>query len=257
MGRRFSILLPVAVALLAAGVAQGEQFRTGDVVVHFDADFAPHALPRQRAAPVTVTISGSIGTTDGSRPPALRRLRIELNRHGRLTTRGLPTCSGPMLQSTTSSAALERCRPALVGRGSFAADLELEAEGVPAEGRVLVFNSRKNGKPALLIHVYGTVPVAATLVLPLTITRHVKGEFGTVLSAKVPRLAGGLGSITHIEMRLGRTYSFRGRRLSYISGSCAAPAGFNIAFFPFARGTFTFSGGTRLETALTRNCRVR
>jgi hypothetical protein len=257
MRGRLSIGLLLAAVLLVGGVAEGERIQIGNVVVGFDGGFSPSALPRREPVPVTVNFSGSIGTTDGTRPPALRLLQIELNRHGRLTTRGLPRCSAPLLQSTTGAVALRRCRPALVGRGNFAADLELNQEGLPTKGKVLIFNARQNGGPALLFHVYGTVPVRATLVLPLTIARRKQGEFGTVISARIPRLAGGLGSITHLSMRLGRTYSYRGQRLSYISGSCAAPAGFGMAYFPLARGNFTFSNGSQLEIALNRRCRVR
>lgn len=257
MRGRLSIGLLLTAVLLTAAVARAEKDQAGNLVVGFDGDFSPRSLPRDELVPIRVSFSGSIVTTDGSHPPALRRLQIELNRHGKLTTRGLPRCSAPLLQSTTTGVALERCRSALVGRGNFSADLEFAQEGLPARGRVLVFNARQQGRPALLFHVYGTVPVRATLVLPMTIAHRKGGEFGTVLSARIPRLAGGLGSITHLSMRIGRTYSFRGERLSYISGSCAAPAGFDLGIFPLARGNFSFSDGTHLETTLTRNCRVR
>jgi hypothetical protein len=257
MRGRLAIGLLLAAVLLTGGIAQGERVQIGKVIVGFDGGFSPRSLPRHEPVPITVNFAGSIGTTDGSHPPALRRLQIEVNRHGRLTTRGLPRCSAPLLQSTDSDVALARCRPALVGRGRFAADLEFDQEGLPAKGRVLIFNARHRGEPALLFHVFGTVPVRATLVLPMTIVRREKGQFGTVLSAVIPRLAGGLGSITHLSMRIGRTYSFRGERLSFISGSCATLAGFQSAIFPLARGNFSFSDGSQLEITLNRRCRVR
>jgi hypothetical protein len=256
MGRRLGIPLLVAVLLLAAAAAQGEIFQAGTLRVDFKGDFAPHALPRDRSAPVTVTVEGRIGTTDGSHPPPLKQLEIGLNRNGKLTTMGLPACRAATLQSTTSAAALKLCRPALVGSGTFRADLELSQEGLPARGRILIFNSLLQGRPGLLLHIYGTVPVQATFVLPLVIS-HRPGEFGTVISTKVPRLAAGLGSITQIKLRIGRTYRFRGERLSYLSARCAAPQGFSLAVFPFARGTFTFADGRHLRIGITRDCRVR
>lgn len=257
MRRRLGIPLLLTALLLAAGAARAEIFQNGNLRVSFDGDFAPHRLPRDRAVAVTVSVEGSIATTDGSHPPPLRRLEIGLNRHGHLTTRGLPSCSTSLLQSTTSATALSRCRPALVGRGTFKADVDLNHEGLPAEGKVLVFNSSRGWRSGLALHIYGTVPVQATFVLPLTITRRDRGEFGTVLTASVPRLAGGLGSITEISMSLGRSYRYRGQHLSLISASCAAPAGFDLAIFAFAKGTFTFVGGRQLKIALTRDCRVR
>jgi len=78
-----------------------------------------------------------------------------------------------------------------------------------------------------------------------------------VLTTKVPTLAGGFGSITELQLRIGRNYTYRGKRRSYLSAACAAPAGFPGALFSFARGTFTFAGGRTLHTVLTRNCKVR
>src|SRR3954467_15590733 len=105
-------LLLLVFALLGAGLAQAELSQDGNVRISFEGDFRPHSLPRGRPAPVTINVRGRIGTTDGSHPPPVRRVEFELNRHGRLSTRGLPTCAGPRLQSTSSETALARCRPA-------------------------------------------------------------------------------------------------------------------------------------------------
>lgn len=256
---RWCLAIPMFLiaAVLLGGAARAEMGQVGTLRLSFDADFAPHSLPRERPVPVTVSVDGSIATTDGSHPPALRHLEIALNRNGRLSTRGLALCPSPALQSTTSETALERCAPAQVGRGSFRADLDSEQAAIPVRGRILVFNSRHRGKPALLLHLYGTVPVQATFVLPLAISRRSEGQFGTVLATKVPALAGGLGSITDIELKIGRTYRYQGQPRSFISASCAAPAGFSSALFPFARGSFRFAGGQGLDIPLIRTCRVR
>lgn len=81
--------------------------------------------------------------------------------------------------------------------------------------------------------------------------------FGTVLAAKIPPFAGGLGSVTEIDLTIGRSYSYRGERLSFLSASCSAPAGFSGAIFSLARGSFFFADGRQIDTTLTRNCRVR
>jgi hypothetical protein len=258
MPRRLVIpILLCAAALGAAVVARAEVSQSGNLRIAFDGGFIPRSLPRDRPVPVSVRVEGSIATTDGTHPPPLKRLAIELNRAGRVQSQGLPVCSSPLLQSTSSETALRRCRPALVGRGSFRADVAFEQEGFPAHGTILAFNARHRGKPALLLHLYGTVPVRATFVLPLAISHRRKGRFGTLLSADVPKLAGGLGSITEVELKIGREYTYRGRRQGYLSASCAAPTGFPGAVFSFLRGNFTFAGGRTLRTTLTRDCRVR
>jgi hypothetical protein len=257
---RYRLAIPVLLTLavlLGAGVAQAELSQVGNLRISFGGGFTPRALPRERQAPVTLSVEGSIGTTDGTRPPALRRLEIEINRHGRLSTRGLPTCATPLLQSTSSEGALARCRPALVGEGSFNAAIESGGKLIPAGGRILAFNGIFRGKPAVLLHFYTAVPARVTLILPLAISHQSKGQFGTVLSTRIPNLAGGLASITKIELAVSREYNYRGERLAFISASCAAPAGFPGAIFSFARGNFHFVDGRTIRTTLTRDCRVR
>jgi hypothetical protein len=259
MPRRLLIpVLLILAGLLGAGLARAELSQVGNVRISFSGNFSPHALPRDRLAPVTIEMKGAIGTTDGTHPPAVRRIEFAINRHGLLSTRGLPACSGPLLQSTSTETALERCRPALVGRGSFGAEVELSGNSrVLATGRMLAFYGKSNGRRALLLHLYITAPVRATFVLPLTISQRGNELFGTVLSAKIPSLAGGLGSVTKIDLTVGRTYTYRGQRRSFISASCPAPSGFPGAVFSLARGSFYFADGKKIQTTLSRDCRVR
>lgn len=259
MPRRAAIALAlVLAALLGAAVAQAELSQKGTLRISFDGGISPRALPRDRLAPVTLRVEGQIGTTDGSQPPPVQRIEIALSRAGRLTTVGLPACTGRLLQSTSTQVALERCRPALVGRGHFLANVEFPSTGpIPAGGRMLAFFGHQNGRPALLLHLYITSPAQVTFVLPLVISHRREGGFGTLLSARVPQLAGGLGSVTRIELAINREYTYKGRRRSFISASCAAPSGFPGGIFTFAQGRFHFAGGEVLKTTLTRNCRVR
>jgi hypothetical protein len=252
---------PVIYALLAvlafvgATASQADVLQKGNLRVKFDADFAPHSLPRQEPAPVHIEISGSIKTTDGTHPPPLRWLEVELNRNGKLTAAGLPVCSAPLLQSTTTEQALERCGPAVVGRGAFQAVVALGGD-VPTSGKIVAFNSRLSGRPALLLHFFASVPARFTLIVPLKILHRDKGEFGTLLRTRVPKLAGGLGSVTDIDLTIGRRYSAGGKRRSYVSAACGAPRGLNLAVFAFARTRFRFENHQKINAKLTKTCRV-
>jgi hypothetical protein len=257
MRRRLATLalLLIATGALAA-VARAEIVQSGDVRVTFHGSFTPQTLPRERPAPIAVELDGEISTTDGSQPPPLQQLRLELNSAGQIDSRGLPTCRGAALQSTSSEQALERCRPAQVGHGSFVARLVFSGKPILVDGRALVFNGVVGGTAAMFIHIYISHPVKVTLVIPLKIERG-SGNFGTVLSTQVPMLAGGLGSITALNLRIGRRFSYQGTSHSYLSAACAAPEGFPGATFPFARATFSFPGGRNMHTVLSRSCRVR
>ncbi|HXF31089.1 MAG TPA: hypothetical protein VN522_06170 [Solirubrobacterales bacterium] len=257
MRRRLAtvVLLLIAAGALAA-VAGAEVVQSGDVRLTFSAKFTPHALPRERPAPISVEVEGRIGTTDGTQPPPLQQMRIELSSSGRIETRGLPACRAPALQSTSSELALEHCRSAQVGHGRFEAQLQLSGKPILVDGRALVFNGIVGGRAGMFIHIYISQPVKVTLVIPLKIS-HGTGRFGTVLTTKVPRLAGGFGSITQLQLNIGRRYSYGGVRRSYLSAACSAPKGFPGATFTFARGVFDFGGGRTMQAFLSRSCQVR
>jgi hypothetical protein len=256
--RRLAFTIALVTALLGAGAARGEPVQQGGLRVDFDAGFAPHSLPRDQPAPVRVNLDGSVATADGSRPPQLRRISIALNRYGRLTTRGLPTCAPGVLESTSSATALRRCRGALVGRGRFGADIAFPAVApFPVSGKVLAFNGRVRGKPAIVVHIYGSRPVTASLVLTFKVSHRRRGTFGTVLSTKIPKIASDVGYVTDVSLSFGRRYRVGGKQLSFLSARCAAPVGFPGALFPFARGNFVFANGQRLTSTVVRDCAVR
>lgn len=259
MRRRLPII--ALAALLALAVAAGAWAaveKSGNVLVRFNAEFSPHTLPRETPAPIEVTIKGAVSTSDGSHPPPLQWLEVELNRNGRLYTKGLPSCSASLLQSTSSEEANARCGRALVGRGSFSADIALGAtKPVTSTGRILAFNGRRAGRPALLFHFFGDDPVRFTLVVPLRIGHRQDGAFGTVLRARIPKLANGFGSITEIDVSLGRRWTFAGKRRSYLSAACSAPRDFTAVPFAFARARFRFQDRPEIRSTLTKSCRVR
>jgi hypothetical protein len=252
-------LAATLLACLPIGVASARQFvQEGNLRVAFDARLLPHALPREREVPVTVQLSGAIRTTDGSVPPPLREISIAMNRAGVVSVAGLPTCRASELQQTSTEAALAECGGALVGKGHFAANVNFPGAPIfPARGRVLVFNNSRGKRPGLLLHLYGSSPVRAAFVLPFKIARKSSGRFGTIFSTRIPELASDQGYVTDIDLEIGRKYAYGGRQRSFISASCAAPAGFPGAFFELAKATFSFSGGKRLVTRLPGDCKVR
>lgn len=255
--KRLALITVVATGLLGVALAAAQPVQQGDLRIGFEASFVPHALPRDRPAPVSIDLEGSVATTDGSRPPQLRRISIALNRYGRITTRGLPRCSAGELESTSSATALELCRDALVGHGRFGAEVDFPNQPLlPVEGKVLAFNSRQGGRPVVLVHVAASKPITATVVLVFHIA-HRRGKFGTIVSATIPKIASNLGYVTDISLTFGRRYSVGGKRLSFLSASCAAPNGFGIAIFSLARGSFLFANGQRLSTTVVRDCAVR
>jgi hypothetical protein len=257
--KRIAVIgLLLATALFGAAIARAELGGENGLFVSFGGGFTPHSLPRDRDVPVIVKLDTSIKTADGSRPPQLRRISLEMNRYGRISTIGLPACKPGLLESTDTQVALERCKPALVGRGQLIANVQFPGRApFPVHGQMLAFNGRSHGQPAILLHIHGSSPADVTVVLAFTIRHPAKGKFGTVLSTKIPRLASDLGYVTDVSLVFDRKYEYRGKSYSFLSARCAAPSGFPGAIFSFTRGTFSFADGQQIVTTLTRNCTVR
>src|SRR5680860_1058106 len=227
---------------------EAEKANVGSLRVEGDRSFgiSPHALPRKGTAPVSVTVDSSFATADESDPPPqLRRIAIAINRGGRIFDRGLPTCRVQRIQPSTIAAAKRICGGAIVGNGHVQVRVNLANQPpFTFKGPMLVFHAtRAGGKRRLLAQVYGTRPPSA-FVLTFKILRR-KGTFGTVISTVLPKPARKWAYVTHFEMKLRRIYTYRGRRRSFISAGCAAPAGFPGAVYPFARANFGFAGGSR------------
>jgi hypothetical protein len=246
----------LAAAFLAAAAARGEVAQENNVRLAFNVQFSPHALPRDRSVPVSASFSGKVSAINGAVPPRVKRLSIAFNRRASVSTRGLPVCRAAQLQSVTTEAALARCRPARLGRGDFAARVEFPTGDFAVRGPALAFNGSFAGRPAIFLHVYVTTPVQAALVIVMKISHPARGRFGIVLSANVPKLAGGAGYLTGIGLTLNRRYRFGGRTLSFLNASCPAAPGFTFASFTLARGSFEFANGQHARVDLTRTCSV-
>jgi hypothetical protein len=261
------LALALAAAALLAASAGAETFENGSLVVSLEGKATPRALPRDGTAPIAVTMSAGLSTSDGSQPPALSRVTVAINRFGKLSYRGLPTCPRERIDVATSAQALHRCRGALVGHGRLTAQVLSPQEApFPAHGRVLAFNGRIGRRPVIFAQIYGktrveqadggTAVVPTSYLLPISV-RRTRGTFGIELTARLPYVSGDWGYVTGFALTLRRSYAFRGRPRAYLSAGCPAPAGFPRATFPFVRADYSFSDGRELNSTLVRTCRAK
>jgi hypothetical protein len=248
-----ALLLVGAVAVADAAVVQ-----EGNLRISISTRLEPYKLPRVGSAPITAFIAGHVFTADGSTPPQLKRMDIEINRHGHLETEGLPVCRLSQIKATSTEHALESCADALVGSGHFWASVVFNAEARPyhTTGRLLAFNGRRQGKPVLLVHIYTTQPFPSAFVVVFTIDKIHDGPYGTELSASLPQALGDWGFVNRIKMNIGRSYSYEGKQRGYLEAACPAPKGFHSAVFPLAYATFSFGADQQLASTVTRPCAV-
>ncbi|MGN6663096.1 MAG: hypothetical protein ACTHK6_02640 [Solirubrobacterales bacterium] len=261
MRPRLAGLLLLGALLAGAALAHAaEVTRKGNLEVSVDGRLSPKRLPRHGTAPVSVSVSGAVSTTDGTAPPQLRTMQIEVNAHGRFDTAGLPVCRYTDIQPASDSRALSACRSALVGEGHFAGTIALpgSAEPFPMQGRLLLFNGRQHGKPVLFGHIYSPKPFASSFVMVFEMRTATHGTYGTTLTANLAKALGAKRNLESIEMTLSRRYRYRGARHSYISAGCPAPKGFpGIPTFPLARTSFSFAGGKKITSVLNKSCQAK
>lgn len=245
------MVLLVAVAALLVGSAGAATVRVGTLVLHADGGFEPQLLPKRTFAPIHFQGYGEIKTTDGSVPPALQHVELEFDHDGRLTTAGLSVCQPGKLEAATSQEARRRCRNAIVGRGHIGAAVELLGLArIDLTTPMTLFNGpRHNGDPTVILHAQAPFPVSETYVIVIEIERR-HGAFGYHVEFDIPPIAGGLGSLTDIDAKIGRLYRSHDTERSYISARCTDS-------ILQTRGYFSFADGNVISGSVFKVCRAK
>jgi hypothetical protein len=208
-----------ASAILAAG--QLTTIRAGNLVIEAEGAIRPTKLPRHEPAPISVHVRGSVATADGSHVPPAKTVHIRVDKHIRIDTTGLPICHLGEIRNTSPAAAMHACGDALFGKGSASAEVAFpEQAPFTAEGRLLAFNGpRVAGYSEQLYYVYVAVPAPTALIVVAKLSKA-SGLYGYQASVTVPRIAGGSGSFVGFDFVLGRRWTYKGRRHSYMSAEC-------------------------------------
>jgi hypothetical protein len=223
--------LPAALALsailalggAAVAAATSTTVRAGNLVVTFGSKVAPKKLPRSRPAPIALSVSGRIRTSDGTHPPAFREAIADIDRNGSIDARGIPTCKSGQLQARDTGAAKRVCGAALVGNGSAHVEIAFpEQPSIKVASPLLIFNGGTGGgKTTLYVHSFITVPVPAAIVTTITIKKVHKGRYGYHMVARVPQIVGGSGSALDFKFTIGKKlFRFKHGRHTLLSAKC-------------------------------------
>lgn len=225
--RKKLVLTLAASAVLALGVATVANavtttLRAGNLILKFSGDVSPKALPKTKLAPIGLTSSGSVTTTDGTHPSAFREAVVEIDKNGTLNTTGVPVCTGSQLEARDTKGAKAACGDAQVGSGSAKAEIAFEEQKpLTVSSPLLIFNGgTKGGKTTMFIHTYITVPVPAAIVTTLEVKKISKGPYGYEVVAKVPQIVGGNGSALSFNFKLDHKFTYKGKKQSYLNAKC-------------------------------------
>jgi hypothetical protein len=260
MGRRtirgFAVAIVAVLVLAVAGTALAGivkvRIQAGNLLAIGEGGFTPSALPKNKDAPITIFGKGRIDTVDGTLPPVLKTIDFEFDKHGSVQTEGLPKCSSGQLQTTTVPQARKICPGAIVGTGFGRAVVKFpEQAPIPVSSPITVFNGPTvKGDPSVFAHFYTTVPAPVAFVIPIRIESIRNGRYGYRVNTEIPKIAGGAGIPLSGSIRIGRKWTYKGVKHSYINARC--PDGRLQAI-----GRFGFNDGTILRGSFINPCTAR
>lgn len=235
--------------LVFAGSAVALKLTAGNIVVETDGGFTPTKLPRHELAPIRLHGYGKILGTGGSPPPILKQLTLWFDRNGKVETRGLPVCPKSKLVATTPAQARRNCPDAIVGEGFGKAIVNFpEQAPIPASSPITIFNGPpKNGNPTVYAHAYTTVGGSSTYLIQVEIQKVNDGRYGFKTVADIPKIVNGYGTPVYGKLKIGKTWKYKGKTLSYANASC--PDGHLQA-----KAQLSFGDGTRLEGTFLKPC---
>lgn len=250
------LILAVAGLLVLAATAGALKVRVGELILNADGGFTPTALPKHTDAPITLHGGGKLSTVSGALPPIVETLDIEFDKHGSVQTQGLPVCQRQKLEATTVPQARRNCPGSIVGKGFGKAIVAFpEQKPIPVSSPITIFNGpRVHGDPTVYAHAYTTVPAPTTFVIPVVIEKISNGVYGYRTKAKIPKIAGGAGHPISGSLTIGRKWTFKGKKHSYVNARCETG-------HLQARASLTFkdegTGKTFLTGTFVKPCTVR
>lgn len=124
--RRYLTIAGCAIACLALAASAGAAIiKVEGLVLQAGGGFEPRELPRRAFAPISFQGYADISSEREGTPPALEQAVLEFDRDGRLSTRGLPTCSVSQIEAAGPQEARSICRGSIVGTGHVSASISL------------------------------------------------------------------------------------------------------------------------------------
>jgi hypothetical protein len=239
-----TLALGAVAALVVGGIAIAAKptvVQVGNLKLTFNGGFTPTKLSKKKLTPINLNVSGKIQTTDGKHPPALKEFILEADRNSGVNAKGVPVCKQGKIEATTTASAEKACKPAIIGKGTTAVEVEFaEQAPIPVKSKLLLFNGGiKGGKTTIFIHAFLTQPTPTAIVTTVKIQKHKNGRYGLKSVATIPKIAGGSGSVTNFNLTINKK--------GYLLAKC--PDGHIDA-----QGEAIFADGTRAKGMVTRPC---
>lgn len=238
-------------ALVAASAFGGEAVvRVNDLILRADGGFQPRTLPRRQFVPIDFQGHFEIAAKGGGQPVALEEAVVDFDRDGRLSAGGLPVCPADRVANASTEEARQACAGAIVGSGRIEALVDLPTGAGSASSPLTIFNGPPLlGNPTVVLHARTTVPATQTFAIVVPIERR-PGAFRYRAVLALPPIAGGLGAVTRVSVKVGRHFNVDGQRRSYVSAHCSDG-------ILRTHGRFRFADATVVDGSVEKFCRAR
>jgi hypothetical protein len=160
-----------------------------------------------------------------------------------------PTSKSGQLQSRDTNAARKACPKAIIGTGKTTVEVQFpEQKPIPVNSALTVFNGgKKNGTTTFYIHAFFTAPITGAIVTTVKITKVHNGRYGLKSVATIPKIANGSGSVKSFDLKIGKTYTYKGKKMSVLSAKCSDGK-------LQAHATSVFADGTKASAGIIRTC---
>jgi hypothetical protein len=99
------------------------------------------------------------------------------------------------------------------------------------------------------MQVYAPTPAPTTFVFKGVVTK-IAGVYGTRTVVRIPTIANGYGAVKSFRVKIHRTWTYRGKRRSFLIARC-------ISGRYFAHPEFRFAGGTQIGGTISKPCTTR
>lgn len=241
MRRGFAAAIATALLAITIGsvASSAHSEALDDLLPHtqagFDADPAPIPDSSVGRIPVSLRLTDSIWTDDGSHPSAATQLRFELDKGFRFDLSDVARCSGGIHSDIRTE--VSPCAKVKFASGKIKVRVAFPEQGTPivVGGDAIAY---KANSEKVFIRAYLPAPITGEIFIPVAVGRSAAGAYGVQLTGMVPKLAGGFGSLVYLGLR------FRKGLFSLACGDGRLQS----------RVTDSLADGTKLSAALLTNC---
>jgi len=176
------------------------------LALEVDGGPTPKALPKNVMAPVAVTVRGAIGRADGSHPPALREVIVDLDKNAVIHAADFPSCGLRRIEGRRAAEVHSACRDAIVGRGKALVGVGSSERGSVEIPLTLVNGGITEGIARLFVHGEFPAPEPVAIVSVAKVEKARNGRYGHTATWRIPSILDGAGSLLSFKFQLDRGY---------------------------------------------------